>query len=299
MPAPSFAPTSVHKEPFPNFDCQPMKQDECDNMTLLMIPDCVGWSVVDINLKHPNRSQSPRIFRNISLGIATVRENRAVRLGLYDTYLTMTKMALAVDFRYLPEGMFIHQAIDPIRRNVIEFTLYNCHHRCTGKMPTLNFTSLLNFTINKCDYSYRKPLSVRRDDFVQNPHLRSIIFSDCVTMELEPYTFTHIPDLRLLALENDFFHSFWMEEEGARDKQLRLRHCDCEYAWLRDFLRVNPELIAPKTAGQLYEVCQAVSPVVIKEDIFVPIDCRKPELPQKKNGVDWNETRFAFNSDPQ
>ncbi|XP_055352980.1 uncharacterized protein LOC129598915 [Paramacrobiotus metropolitanus] len=295
-PPPPAVPTSFQLAPFPTFNCRPMKQEECDDMALLMIPECVGWTVVDLDLKHPNRSQSLSVFRNISLGIATVRADRPVRLGTYDTYLTMTKMAVAVDYHYLPEGLFIHQALDPIRRNIIEFTMYNCHYRCTGKMPTLNFSSLLSFTIDKCDYSYRKPLTVQRDDFAQNLYLRSIIFSECVTMELEPYTFTHIPDLRLLALEKNFFRYSWMEAEGARDRQyLRLRHCECEYAWLRDLFRVNPGLIAPKSAGQIYEVCQAVSPVVKREEIFVPIDCTNPNLPEDKNKVDWTETRFSSN----
>ncbi|XP_055344724.1 uncharacterized protein LOC129592658 [Paramacrobiotus metropolitanus] len=297
--APPSVPTSFQLAPFPTFNCQPMKQEECDNMAFLMIPECVGSSVVDLNFKHPNRSQSSLIFRNISLGMATVRADRAVRLGMYDTYLTMTKMAVAVDYHFLPEGMFIHQALDPIRRNIIEFTMYNCHYRCTGKMPTLNFTSLLSFTIDKCDYSYRKPLTVHRDDFAQNLRLRSIVFSECVTMELEPYTFTHIPDLRLLALEKNFFLSSWMDEKAARDQQLRLRHCDCEYAWLRDLFRVNPGLIAPKSAGQLYEMCQAVSPAITREEIFIPIDCKNPKLPQDKNQVAWTETRIFSNDASQ
>ena len=41
---------------------------------------------------------------------------------------------------------------------------------------------------------------------------------------------------------------------SAQKEHLRLLHCDCQYKWLRVYLKKNPDLIAEEQKGEILDV---------------------------------------------
>ena len=77
----------------------------------------------------------------------------------------------------------------------------------------------------------------------------------------------------------------------AQLDHLRLLHCDCQYEWLRAFLRKYPYLIEPRRAGEVHRFGGIISDAFKLRDIFVPVDCAKPGLVG-----DETQTEFSINT---
>ncbi|XP_055344600.1 uncharacterized protein LOC129592558 [Paramacrobiotus metropolitanus] len=182
---------------------------------------------------------------------------------------------MTVDLHTLPEPMFLSQAVTPIAKQIISFALYNCHKiACTTKLAALELSNLLSFTLNGCSNSAHPRL--RREDFAPSPHLRSIVITDCAPYDLDAFTFTNLPDLQVLALENQLTACSNTSSNAAL-AHLRNLHCGCQYAWLRDLFTAKPGLLAERPENSVYQVCNAGNPAFKKVDLCISCE-RSKEL---------------------
>ncbi|XP_055348027.1 uncharacterized protein LOC129595136 [Paramacrobiotus metropolitanus] len=127
------------------------------------------------------RNAIAQYARNVSV----TSPNRAIKLEVAE--------------RNDPEDPVHHDAIDPIRTQIIDLKVQRCataHITAkifdAGDMPNLVTLQL----------SQGRDLVVTRRDFSRLPNVRMIIFGDTTFHELEPYTFTDIAHLESLMLED-------------------------------------------------------------------------------------------------
>ncbi|XP_055356559.1 uncharacterized protein LOC129601715 [Paramacrobiotus metropolitanus] len=292
-PAVPAAGPATTQEPFPTFNCNPMTQAECDNLALLRMDTCVGAKVIDLDLQKGARRELSNLGRNTSLGIQKIPKDRAVTFGISESALTVPEFTQGVDFATLPENMFLSIAVTPIAKQIISFTLYNCQKvTCTSKLASLALSNLQSFTLDGCSEWVHPWL--KREDFAASPRLRMVVISRCVPFDLDAFTFTNLPDLQLLALDNQVT-SYSKSYSDAGLLHLRNLHCDCKYAWLRDLFTANPGLLGERAAGSVYQVCDAANPALKKEDVFVPVNCKK-NLTSNPANYDWKQTAYSINA---
>ncbi|XP_055354267.1 uncharacterized protein LOC129599927 isoform X2 [Paramacrobiotus metropolitanus] len=148
--------------------------------------------------------------------------------------------------------------VDPVRNQVIQVAVMRCATVHTtektyklGDLPQ----ALLYFLGLHCHN-----LVIKKAHFSRMPGLRQIQLMSATIGELEPYTFTDLPDLRSLILEDKIGNSLVarVQYAGYFDTSLlpdtavenvRRLHCDCSFAWFRNFLKKKPYLIAAKKKG--------------------------------------------------
>ncbi|XP_055344492.1 uncharacterized protein LOC129592472 [Paramacrobiotus metropolitanus] len=210
-------------------------------------------------------------------------------------------------------GSNVHfDVVDPVRQQIVGLTIEApCDHNpnVTAMVYEMgNLPHILRFDINKCAF-----VNIRQRDFSRMPQLRMIYFYKTAVGDMEPYTFTDIPHLQVLALETglldelDFirvnetdpqhyarFHVSYEEKE----ERIRQLHCSCSYAWFRNFLKEKPFLTASKREeGEVFRLGDFASPSVPPE--FAPdyremlsVDCSKPLTYENAH----NGTEFSVNT---
>ncbi|XP_055347968.1 uncharacterized protein LOC129595081 [Paramacrobiotus metropolitanus] len=164
-------------------------------------------------------------------------------------------IALELAERNDTEDPVHHEAIDPIRKQIIQLYMRSCVTAQitakifgAGDMPNLVTLQLWR----------GRDLVVKKRDFSRLPNIRMIIFGYTTIQEMEAYTFTDIVHLESLALEKKIGYNLyllqpeeskwlssmrpWSLQASDMAKVGRL-HCDCAFAWYRNFLKRKPYLI--------------------------------------------------------
>ena len=122
----------------------------------------------------------------------------------------------------------------------------------------------------------RSNIQIRRDDFLAFPGLISFFSGNGSTIKsIEFNAFASLPYLRHLTFEAGFDLASPLPD--GLIVQMRTLHCGLEYAWLRKYLASRPYLLAPKEAGEMYDIGPGFqNNAITSADIFIPVDCTKP-----------------------
>lgn len=115
-------------------------------------------------------------------------------------------------------------------------------------------------------------LQIEKKDFRNNMKLRYIGFYAVTFVSIAVDTFTDLPQLKHLSLENVFFSLLQDPEYDVSVTQL---HCGCQNRWLRAWLERNPSVIAPKSAKEVREMGIFRTDSFKRKETYVPVDCMK------------------------
>ncbi|XP_055348986.1 uncharacterized protein LOC129595879 [Paramacrobiotus metropolitanus] len=196
-------------------------------------------------------SQGREHMTAITKAISGISPTRALTIALYDK----------ADERWLA----IHSdVIEPVRNQVIQLSALFCESQnITAKVHAMGMLpNVLRFQLG----FYCHGLIIRKADFSRMPQVRVIQFISSTTIaEMEPYTFTDLNNLQILTLEaqiaNDMYSRAENDHGYARGslpdhvfQHTRRLHCDCSFAWFRNFLKKKPYLTAAMKEGELMTV---------------------------------------------
>lgn len=172
-----------------------------------------------------------------------------------------------------------------IEPDVVGLSFWYCKDSLiTSRLPLYGLKNLVGYGVNLCEL-----LMVSKSDFKTNTKLRFIEFSHVSFASIQRDTFTDLPDLGHLSLD---FHSDQADLEATDHKASILRlHCDCDYLWLRSWIKRNPQIVAPKAAAQMYALNVPYgSPrygwSIGRSQVFIPVDCRTRDVTEYLNRVD-------------
>ncbi|XP_055347390.1 uncharacterized protein LOC129594653 [Paramacrobiotus metropolitanus] len=200
--------------------------------------------------------------------------------------------------------------IEPFRNQVIEIKMRGCTgytDRITGNVYEVGMLpNLYRFGIFHC-----MGLKLQKKDFSRMPQVKMIYIELSSIEDMEPYTFTDLKHLQLLVLESGAYTGIGQVETyraiGRPDRaplqdsdveRVRKLHCDCKYAWFRNFLRKNPSLIASKQPGEVYAVGAYKSPWIFIQGASSPdvlsVDCARPLV--KDNIRPKNGSQYSYNT---
>ncbi|XP_055354759.1 uncharacterized protein LOC129600299 [Paramacrobiotus metropolitanus] len=116
---------------------------------------------------------------------------------------------------------------------------------------------------------------MKKQHFAGMRQVRMIRLYACTIASLEAYTFTDLPSLDSLALENGLGFDLQRLQKDYQAQDMlpvflnqadfvivRRLHCDCSLAWLRNFLKRKPHLTASKKQGQVAVIGIYITPSV-------------------------------------
>ncbi|XP_055347973.1 uncharacterized protein LOC129595086 [Paramacrobiotus metropolitanus] len=138
--------------------------------------------------------------------------------------------------------------IGPIRTQIIELDV---HRGATPALTTKIYNAGAIPNLVMLQVGYAKNLVIKRHDFSGLPSVRWITFTYSSVKELEPYTFTDLAHLKTLSLEGRVAYNIDMRQLPKDElESVKRLHCDCSFAWYRNFLKRNPHLIQKKRVGE-------------------------------------------------
>lgn len=180
------------------------------------------------------------------------------------------------DFQTLPA------VFAPIRKIVAVLIIQFCSSsQTTSKLPSLKIPNLLALLLVHCD-----GLAIKKQDFGANPKLRMIGFLNVTIENIEPETFTNLPDLKWLSLE-----FAWKKPCTSQFATHLLRfHCNCDYTWFREWLRQSPVVISSKKEYEIFRIFFYGNYDMNRKETFVPIDCANTDL----NAVSFDESQLSY-----
>ncbi|XP_055347980.1 uncharacterized protein LOC129595090 [Paramacrobiotus metropolitanus] len=152
---------------------------------------------------------------------------------------------------------------EAIRNQVIDLRIRkSVTPQITFKIRNIgNLPNLVNL-----DIAQGLGLVVKKDDFSNMPTVRMISFSGSTIADLDPYTFTDLPDLLnlalerhvvigLAALEGQQLSTIQVPKLTKTDlEHIKKLHCDCSSSWLRNHLKRKPYLTDAKKKGEVATV---------------------------------------------
>ncbi|XP_055348719.1 uncharacterized protein LOC129595665 [Paramacrobiotus metropolitanus] len=227
----------------------------------------MGVTYVDISCvykPHAFLAKTTKLVRQIS-------PQRAVLLNLYEWKAEEDPVTVDI--------------VDPVRDQTIHLGVFDCQTpNTTAKVHELGLLpNVYSFTLNGCTN-----MTIQKKHFSRMPQLRMIAFYITSISALEPGTFTDLIHLRSLTLERDF--TIALETKGhpesaysyfATDDKLNYLynlHCDCSFAWLRNFLEQKPFIIGEKEPGEVFIIGNYLSAGVERNrnttDVF-SVDCSR------------------------
>ncbi|XP_055331904.1 uncharacterized protein LOC129583900 isoform X2 [Paramacrobiotus metropolitanus] len=244
---------------YPQFDGTLMTERECNsrprNSCWFNDISCLYGSIsqkITKNVKETvtdlecQDGASVQEFLDAASSIATNSPNRAVAVHLNGKITNQT---------------FAHM-LDPIKNQVIELTFsdfYNRHKKvATSKIGALPLAYLLHLK-----FEYGRDLVIRKQDFVTFTYLRRLEFYRSSIASIERDTFTDLAQLRSFQLETGYEGLLGYEVIITKESELcddpassdiNPLHCNCEYVWLRNWLKANPHLRKERAEGELYVV---------------------------------------------
>lgn len=236
-------------ELFPAFLFKRMTREECQSLNTPNCNvshtsnNCPGDGVIRIDC---NGNGTTDEFVTVATKIKELDKSRPVRYATFDNQTA-------------PE------IFQPIRKSVISLYIYRCLNQLTtAKLPTLNIPNLIYFALWHCN-----GMVIRKEDFAQNTRLRMIDFQQDTIEDIELGTFTNLPNLQYLSLDGIWKRPFTPEYTT----HLLRFHCDCQYSWLRKWMKQNPVLISPKFENEIYRIGNYRNFDLTRKVTFVPVDC--------------------------
>ncbi|XP_055340895.1 uncharacterized protein LOC129589975 isoform X2 [Paramacrobiotus metropolitanus] len=263
--------------PFPIFSAEPMAHDQCrlqytDNCWSRenTLSWCISSPVLNINC---NSSATSHEIQQMAENFAQP-PLRPVLVDLDDgEQVTSENMAA-------------------VRDQVVLLSLSNCvSARTTGKLSSLRFPNLLEFSLGSC-YN----LKIRRSDFWQSMKLRFIEFFNGTIQSLEKDTFADLPALRVLSLEAGLASiSTFSAEIRTYLKEL---HCSTAFEWFRRWWD-NKHLLKSANYSEVYQMYPSAwgNHALNKSEMYLPIDCAAKPFPTGTSSIDFSQERFSVNDD--
>ncbi|XP_055356123.1 uncharacterized protein LOC129601352 [Paramacrobiotus metropolitanus] len=283
---------AVAEGDFPVFEGRPISEAECNNL-----PKNNCWKGMEncresfAKMKRVNGS----VMALECYGNATDRE-----LLETTTSISRTSPTRAVKVFYSEKSASYKlspEAVTPIKKQIIELHVMNCKDQSsTSRIGTLPLSNLLHLYFLTC-----KNLIVKKTDFAPFKQIRILDFFLTSIASIEPNTFTDLPQLKSLLLE-DRLAWFPPSVEDTPESQteivaIRKIHCDCDYAWLRNWLDANPHLLGDRDEGELYIIGNHLSKRVFRSTAFYPVDCALPTLfIEREDYQDNTDLKFAINA---
>ncbi|XP_055354268.1 uncharacterized protein LOC129599928 isoform X1 [Paramacrobiotus metropolitanus] len=255
----------------PEGACNPPIIPQCNTTTndeFLFQP--TSKTYLDVGCSANDRAAMVQLTKNIP----TLAANRATKIELQERNDTTDPVHTDV--------------IEPIRNQLIHLSIRNCvTNSATAKVYDLgNLPFVLRFDMQSC-----WGLVVKKRDFERMPQVRMMRFLGSTIESMEPYTFTNLGYLRSLVIEEHIAYFMEQKTDGLKHnlpagnfiadadvERVRKLHCDCSFAWLRNFLKKNPSLIAEKVKGQAYILGNFLSAAVWIRDSYqsvLSVDCGK------------------------
>ncbi|XP_055342020.1 uncharacterized protein LOC129590696 [Paramacrobiotus metropolitanus] len=193
--------------------------------------------------------EKPDILTEIHRNVSIISPNRAV------TAMLRCRSAYTSDVLH-------YDVVHPIRNQTIELWIAECvSHNVTAMVYDMGvFPYLLRLDIT-IFASTNGGISIRQRDFSRMPQLRMIYFRNIIIEAMEPYTFTDLAHLQILALEARYL-SYNLGASDSLDDLLMARrlYCDSAFAWFRHFLKEKPFLIGDKAEGEAFRLGDYFSP---------------------------------------
>ncbi|XP_055347424.1 uncharacterized protein LOC129594678 [Paramacrobiotus metropolitanus] len=227
---------------------------------------------IDVRCSWENRTLLTNITKNIHL----ISPTRAVIIKLKERNDSLDPVHLEVINPIRNQLIQLH--VSEVRTTLICAKIYDI-----GVLPNLIFLGIQSGL----------GLEIQKKHFSRMPQIRSIIFAHCTIAALEPYTFTDLPHLQSLSLEDGAasdlsllddhpdpatkrrLYPYMFSEDGL--ESIRKLHCDCSYAWYRNFLKQKPSLIFGRGQGEIAMVGNYMTPFINMMDAFsaavLKIDC--------------------------
>ncbi|XP_055353116.1 uncharacterized protein LOC129599021 isoform X2 [Paramacrobiotus metropolitanus] len=269
----------THMEPFPAFlpptlsplECARFKRFPCISVSF----KCTGTTYIRLECeKNPSLDQLRQLTAEVSKSL------QAVTLLWYD--------AVSVDA----------EIFQPIRRQVISFTISNCaSHGSTRALVQFRFNNLLVLTLSHC-----YDLSIRRRDFLGLGRLTTVLFYRSTIQALEWDAFAGLPELRVLSMElcihcnkNDW--SKQREKLGLRYLQfIEDLHCGCRFSKFRSWIDSNKALIAGTKPGYVFHIENIMRSAGYKAKyLYVPADCSKVPFFDNPDFFNFSRTEYSIN----
>ncbi|XP_055353491.1 uncharacterized protein LOC129599303 [Paramacrobiotus metropolitanus] len=151
--------------------------------------------------------------------------------------------------------------LNPVRNQLIELTIDRCATpSVTFKFPPLGrLPYVVRLSVGHC-----KGMIIGRNDFRNVTQLRVFHLYESTIDVIEPYTFTDLVQLQNLALEAGLYSMMQFREKSLGPPEFQLSdediqrvqrlHCDCAFAWFRNFLQEKPYLIADRDRGEMFAI---------------------------------------------
>ncbi|XP_055356131.1 uncharacterized protein LOC129601357 [Paramacrobiotus metropolitanus] len=263
---------------FPVFEGRPISEAECNNL-----PKNNCWKgMVNCRVSY---AKLKRVIGSVMTlecyGNATDREYLDTT-----TSISLSNRNRAVEAFYsekFDSYKLSSEAVAPIQKQIIELHFLNCKDQSsTSRIGALPLSNLLALQIFSCNN-----LIVKKNDFAPFKHIKFLDFFLTSFASIEPNTFTDLPQLKSLLLE---------AESKAEIAAIRKIHCDCDYAWLRNWLDANPHLLSDRDEGELYIIGNHLSKRVFRSTAFYAVDCALPTLFIANADYDYNNAlKFSIN----
>ncbi|XP_055342008.1 uncharacterized protein LOC129590682 [Paramacrobiotus metropolitanus] len=232
--------------------------------------------------------------------ISTISPTRAVTVTVECNDLLQSELLSPA------EDALHTDVFQPIRRQVVELSRRHCSTPdATYKMYSVGLLpSLIRLEMRNC-YN----MTIKKRDFALMPQLRVFEAITSSIAEIEAHTFTDLVNLRSLMLERGLSDLLWYGKTGpvslrtlpskADMEHMRRLHCDCFYAWLRNFLKTKPYLLQDRGDGEVAIVGNyRTTGFGVKGEFrpYLNVDCSLPlnfaNLPNVPPGV---AAPFAYN----
>ncbi|XP_055354417.1 uncharacterized protein LOC129600050 [Paramacrobiotus metropolitanus] len=269
--------------------CNPVEDNRsCDRTE----PDPTENPIMRTYLKLRCRKQYSQSEISVTTQLVSqMVNNRAVTLSIYEKNNTTDPVHLEV--------------IEPIRNNLIALEIRGCATtKVTGKLYDVGLLANL-LTLEIYD---GENLQMHKRDFGRMPQVQMISFTRSSIGTLETGTFMDLLNLESLVLEDEIAYELRRYELYPDDgdlfadfnpadvERVRRLHCDCSFAWFRNFLKGKPHLTAVKREGEVFVVGNYVSPTRLTSVTYRPsvlsVDCSRP-LTFNNTAVG---TEFSYNT---
>ncbi|XP_055354399.1 uncharacterized protein LOC129600036 isoform X3 [Paramacrobiotus metropolitanus] len=258
-------------------------------------------------------SFNPRFFTYIPVKLSgssdAVAATQKIRATSPTRAVTVTIDIGLIGADHSAEEALHTDVFEPIRQQVVQLFRKACNtpdaiHKIynVGLLP-----SLIRLELKFC-YN----MTIKKRDFAHMPQLRIFEAIDSSIAEIEAHTFTDLVNLRSLMLERDIsYHlsaytdktgpmSFYTIHNDADVERVRRLHCDCSYAWLRNFLKRKPYLLKGRSEGEVAIIGNFLTSgfgVAGEFRHYLNVDCSRPltfaNLPKVPVGTD---APFAYNT---
>ncbi|XP_055349021.1 uncharacterized protein LOC129595912 isoform X2 [Paramacrobiotus metropolitanus] len=296
-------------------------QDECRSYAAMQRDTGNMWRSKTCSPDMPNDCKGP--FGENSL-LLTCRGSRLDQPEMIEVATNISRISprrpVAIHFERVESmsgptpDVLKSDVIEPFRNQVIEIKMRGCTgytDRITGNVYEVGMLpNLYRFGIFHC-----MGLKLQKKDFSRMPQVKMIYIELSTIEDMEPYTFTDLKHLQLLVLEAAAYTGISQVETyqriGRPDRaplqprdveRIRKLHCDCKYAWFRNFLRKNPSLTASKEPGEVYAVGAYKSPWIFIQNALIPdvlsVDCARPlaiDNIRRSNGSQYSYNTPCYN----